>query len=125
MTFRDSSGAEVAVISKHAFSSRFEIHAGGGAGIITVRSRGIFGSRCEIDSPGGQMEARGNFGGRNYAVARAGATVATVSQQRTLRERFAIEVADGEDHVLMLAIVLVIETIKNARNTATATQGGM
>jgi hypothetical protein len=38
-----------------------------------------------------------------------------VSQQRARRERFAIEVADGEDTVLMLAVVLVIETIRDDR----------
>jgi len=41
--------------------------------------------------------------------------VATVSQQRSLRERFAVEVADGEDTALMLAVVLVIETIRDQR----------
>lgn len=116
LSFRDTSGAEVAVISQHAFSSRYEIQAGGG--IATVRPRGVFGQRFEIDSPAGQLEARGNFSGRNYTVARGGMPVATVSQQRALRERFAIEVADGEDAVLMLAVILVIETIRAARRAA-------
>ncbi len=115
MSFRDNLAAEVAVISQPAFSSRFEIRTDGGLAVTTVRPRGFFGARYEIDSPAGPMEARGNFSGRNYAVARAGATVATVAQQRTLRERFAVEVADGEDPVLMLAIVLVIETIRDQR----------
>lgn len=38
--------------------------------------------------------------------------------QRALRERFAIEVADGEDAVLRLAVILVIETIRAARQAA-------
>ena len=66
----------------------------------------------------GQMEARGNFSGRNYTVVRGSMAVATVSQQRTLRDRFAIEVADGEDAVLMLAVILVIETIRATRRAA-------
>lgn len=124
MSFRDNLGAEVAVVSQRAFSSKFEIQAAGGVGITTVRPRGFFGARYEIDSPAGMMEARGNFSGRNYAVTRAGATVATVSQQRTLRERFAIEVADGENTVLMLAVVLVIETIRDQRRRSAAGSGG-
>ena len=36
-------------------------------------------------------------------------------QLRTLRERFAIEITDGEDPLLMLAVVLVIETIRDDR----------
>jgi uncharacterized protein YxjI len=124
LSVRDAAGAEVAVISQHgAFSSRYEIQAGGG--LTTVRPRGVFGARFEINSPAGKMEARGNFSGRNYAVARGGTTVAAVSQQRTLRQRFAIEVADGEDPVLMLAVVLVIETIRAARQSAAASGGGM
>lgn len=47
-------------------------------------------------------------------------TVATVSQHRALRERFAVEVADGEDAVLMLAVVLVIETIRARRRQGAA-----
>lgn len=124
LSVRDASGAEVAVISQRsAFSSRYEIQARGRT--TTVRPRGPLGRRFEIESPAGQLEARGNFSGRNYAVARGGATAATVSQQRTLRERFAIEVADGEDPVLLLAVVLVIETIRAARQSAAASGGGM
>jgi len=121
LSFRDTSGAEVAVITQRPFSSAYEIQAGGG--VSTVRHRGLFGQRFEIDSPGGLLEARGNFTGRNYAVTRGGATVATVSQQRTLRERFAIEVADGEDAVLMLAVVLVIETIRDTRRRGAGAAG--
>src|ERR1022692_1810351 len=116
LSFRDASGAEVAVIARGAFSSRDEIQAAGGS--TAVRPRGGFGQRFEIDSPAGQMEARGNFSGRNYTVVRGSMAVATVSQQRTLRDRFAIEVADGEDAVLMLAVILVIETIRATRRAA-------
>ena len=116
LSVRDASGAEVAVISGAAFSSRYDIQAAGGP--TMVRPRGVFGQRFEIDSPAGQLEARGNFSGRNYTVARGGTAVATVSQQRTLRDRFAIEVADGEDAVLILAVILVIETIRAARGAA-------
>jgi hypothetical protein len=37
---------------------------------------------------------------------------------RTLRERFAVDVAHGQDPVLMLAVVLVIETIRDARRSS-------
>jgi uncharacterized protein YxjI len=80
-------------------------------------------TRYEIESPAGPMEARGNFSGRNYAVARGGVTVATVSQRRSLRQRFAIEVADGEDPVLMLAVILVIEAIRDQRRDSAGAAG--
>jgi uncharacterized protein YxjI len=109
-------GVEVAAISRPAFSRQYEILAGGQR--TTVRSRGFFGARFEIDTGMEQLEARGNFSGRQYTVARAGAPVAMVTQQRSLRERFAVEVNDGEDPVLMLAVILVIETIRAQRRNA-------
>jgi hypothetical protein len=42
---------------------------------------------------------------------------------RTVRERFAVEVSESEDPVLMLAVVLVIETIRADRRTAAAASG--
>lgn len=45
-------------------------------------------------------------------------TAAVVAQQRGLRERFAVEVADQESPVLMLALILVIETIRDRRRAA-------
>ncbi|MEP7026821.1 MAG: hypothetical protein ABJB47_24035 [Actinomycetota bacterium] len=114
----DRQGALAAVITGRALSSRYEIQAGGLT--TAIRPRGFFGNRYEITSPGGQLEARGNFSGRTYAVARGGMTVATVTQQWSLREKFAVEVADGEDPVLMLAIVLTIEIIRDKRRRAAA-----
>jgi hypothetical protein len=46
-----------------------------------------------------------------------------VTQLRALRERFAIEITDGEDPVLMLAVVLVIETIRDGRRRRAAAGG--
>ena len=46
---------------------------------------------------------------------------AAVTQLRPLREQFAVQVTQEEDAVLMLAIVLVIETIRdNLRFAAVA-----
>jgi hypothetical protein len=49
--------------------------------------------------------------------------VATVSQEISLRERFTVEVGDGENPVLMLAVILVIEAIRNARGSGAAAAG--
>lgn len=118
LSIRDAVGAEVAVITGHALSTRYEILVGGQS--TTVRPRGFLGRRFEIDSAAGRLEARGNFSGRQYSIARDGVQVAAVSQLRTVRERFAVEVADGQDPVLMLSVVLVIETIRAQRRQAAA-----
>jgi uncharacterized protein YxjI len=113
LSVRDRAGAEVAVISGRRFSRRYEILVSGQ--LTTVRPRGFLGRRFEIDSASDHLETRGNFSGRQYAVTRDGVTAVAVSQLRTLRERFAVEITDGEDPVLMLAVVLVIETIRDDR----------
>jgi uncharacterized protein YxjI len=116
LSLREASGLEVATITGKALSSRFEILIDGQP--TTVRARGVFRVRYEIATPAGPLEARGNFSGRTFTVTRGGTTVATVSQQRALRERFAVDVADGENPVLMLAVILAIETIRDARRAA-------
>jgi uncharacterized protein YxjI len=89
----------------------------------TLRPRGFLGNRFEIVSPGGVMEARGNFSGRMYAITANGAQVAAVAQLRTFREQFAVEVADGQDAVLMLALVLAIESSRDDRRRRAAASG--
>jgi hypothetical protein len=41
-----------------------------------------------------------------------------MTQLRTFRERFAVEVADGQDAVLLLAVVMAIEAIRESRRRA-------
>ncbi len=121
LSLREASGLEVATITGKTLSSQFEILVDGQP--TTVRARGVFHARYEIATPAGPLEARGNFSGRTFTVTRGAATVATVSQQRALRERFAIDVADGENPVLMLAVILAIETIRDARRAAAGAAG--
>jgi uncharacterized protein YxjI len=113
LSLRDSAGTEVAVIIRRGWPMRYEVLAGGQ--LTTVRPRGFLGKRFEIDSPAGVLEARGNFSGRQYSVTRGGAPVVAVTQLRTFREQFSAEVCDGEDALLMLAVVLAIETIREDR----------
>ncbi len=121
LSVRDTTGAEVAVITRRGLSNRYEILAGGQ--LTTVRPRGFLGQRFEIDSAAGQLEARGNFSGRQYVVTRGGSQAAAVTQLRTFREQFAVEVSETEDPVLMLAVVLVIETIRDDRRRSAAAAG--
>lgn len=109
----DPGGTEVAVISRQGLTRRYRILAGGQE--TTVSSRGFLGRRFEIDTPGGRMEAHGNFTRHEYAITRDGAPAATVNRMRKLRERFAVDVADGQDALLMLAVVLAIESIRDDR----------
>jgi uncharacterized protein YxjI len=112
----DPMGTEVATIRRPAFSRRYEVVADGHP--ATVRPAGAFGRRYEIDSAEGHLAASGNFSGRQYTISRNATPAAVVAQKRGLRERFAVEVADQESPVLMLALILVIETIRDRRRRA-------
>ncbi len=118
----DMMGSEVAVISRRGLGTRYQIETSGpGRGQpSTVRPRGFFGKRFEIESPAGLLEAQGNFSGRQYSITRGGMPVAGVTQLRTFREQFSAEVTDGEDTVFMLAVVLAIEAIRADRRSASA-----
>jgi uncharacterized protein YxjI len=119
LSMRDAAtGAEVAAISSRGLGTRYDITAGEIQ--ATVRPRGFFSSRFVVESSAGELEARGNFTGRKYQLLRGGSVVASVSQQLSLRERFTVEVADGEDAVLMLAAILVIEVIRDNRQRQSA-----
>jgi uncharacterized protein YxjI len=113
LSIYDPAGAEVAAISRRGLGMRYQILTGGQE--ISVYPRGFLGKRFEIGTPAGLLEARGNFSGRQYGITRGGMTVAGVSQLRTFREQFAVQVGDDEDPVLMLAVVLVIELIRDER----------
>jgi uncharacterized protein YxjI len=113
LSIYDQSGAEVAAISRRGLGMRYQILTGGQE--ITVTPRGFLGKRFEIGTPAGLLEARGNFSGRQYGITRDGTLVAGVTQLRTFREQFAVQVGDGEEPALMLAVVLVIELIRDER----------
>lgn len=116
LTMRDPMGMDVATITRPALSRQYQIVAEGQP--ATVRPAGFLGRRFEIDTSTGHLQATGNFSGRQYTVARGGTPTARVSQQFGLRERFAVEVEDGESPVLMLAVILVIETIRDQQRAA-------
>jgi uncharacterized protein YxjI len=82
-----------------------------------VSARGFLGRRYDIDSPGGLLQAQGNFSGRQYSITRDGMPAAAVTQS-PVRGQFAVQVTPGQDAVLMLAVILAIETIRDNRRRA-------
>ena len=116
LSVQDPAGTEVAVISRRGLGKGYQILIGGQE--TTVVSRGFGGRRYEISTPGGPLEASGKVSGRHYCVVRGGIPAADVTQSRGFRQQFTVDVADGEDALLMLAVVLVIETIKAERRQA-------
>ena len=113
ITLHDAAGREVADIRKHMFSDVHEVYLGGER-VAQVRHAGFFGDRYEIATSFGTLTARGHFGG-DYSLNQDGMTVASMIRQFSLREKFAIDIADGQNDAMMLAIMLAIEAIHDER----------
>ena len=114
ITLHDPAGQEVADIRKHLVTDTHEVYVGGQR-VAQVRHAGIFGDKYDIESAFGFLSARGHFDGGDYAISRDGAPVARMVRRFSLREKFAIEVADNENQAFLLALVLAIEAIHDER----------
>jgi uncharacterized protein YxjI len=71
--------------------------------------------RCHftVDVPGpDDYEAQGSFLDHDYVFKRHGKTVAEVSKKwLTIRDTYAVDIAEGEDDLLILASAVVIDQI--------------
>ncbi len=123
ITLHDTRGQQVADIRKHIFTDTHEVYVAGQQ-VAQVRHAGIFGDRYDIESAYGVLNARGHFAGGDYTVSRGGMPVARMVRQFSLREKFAVDVADEENQVFLLALVLAIEAIHDERNQQEHRGGG-
>ena len=65
---------------------------------------------------GGEYEVKGNIIDHEYALEREGREVATVSKRWfRVRDTYGIEVAPGEDDVLVLAVTVAIDQMSHDR----------
>jgi len=115
ITLHDYSGREVADIRKHMMSDKHDVYVGGQQ-VAEVRHAGFLGDHYDIQSAYGMLAARGHFNGGDYTLSRDGAPVAALRRQFSLREKFAIEIADNEEQAFLLAVILAIEAIHEERN---------
>ena len=120
ITLHDTSGREVADIRKHMLSDAHEVYLGGQRA-AHVRHAGFLGDHYDIETSYGPLRARGHFDGGDYTLDQGGKAVATMRRKLSLRERFAIDIADGQNDVLLLAVMLAIEAIHEERRQQ---QGG-
>jgi uncharacterized protein YxjI len=112
----DTSGIEVARVERKlvALMATYEIALSSGR---TAELRKVpftpFRQRFTIDvSDGGELEMAGNLLQHDFAISRDGATVATVSKQWvSLTQTYGVDVAPGEDDVLVLASVLALDLV--------------
>jgi uncharacterized protein YxjI len=110
----DASGNDLAKIQERVVSVRDKMVIERDAGTATVH-KALIGirERYQIDVDGGpDLKAHGNFVDHEYEIERDGDTVATVSKRWfRVRDTYGIEIADGEDDVLLLAVAVCIDAM--------------
>jgi uncharacterized protein YxjI len=117
LSFQDMNGNELARIREKLLSigKTYNIEladaVGGGNVIVKKHLFTLFRAAYTIDVPGpGDLEATGSFLDHDYTFERGGRTVATVSKKWfTLRDSYGIDIAPGENDVLLIASAVVID----------------
>ena len=114
LVLRDLDGREVAGVKRKLVALRptYEIEIDG-RDAATVRKKLFtpFVDRYTVDIPGpDDLELVGDLFDHDYTVRRGGTVVATVSKAFfTMRDTYAVDVAGGEDELLILASVLALD----------------
>jgi uncharacterized protein YxjI len=116
LVFTDLAGQELACIRQRlmCWCPTYEIYREGR--LAAVVEKGVlpfFSCRFTIDVPGpNDLEANGDLPDWEYSFERAGRPVAQVSKQLlNWSDTYGIDIADGEDDVLILASAVVIDLV--------------
>jgi uncharacterized protein YxjI len=111
---RDMSGNELATVHRRliAFRPTYEISREGHQ-FAQVRKRLLspFVDRFTVDIPGpNDLEITGSLFEHEYTITQNGQVIATVSKRWfSLRDTYAVEIAPGQDDVLILTSVLALD----------------
>ena len=123
LILRDPAGREVAQVHRKlaAFRPTYAITIDG-KNVAEVRQHLFtpFGERLTIDVPGaGDMGISGDLFGHEFTIQRDGQTAATISKRwLSLTASYAVDVAPGENDLLILATVLALDLALDRRDHA-------
>ena len=114
LSFKDMAGNELALIDQKllAIGPTSEIFRGGKqVAVVKKKLFTLVRNRFTIDVPGpDDLEAVGNFIDKDYAFTRGRREVARVSKKWfRMTDTYGVDVAPGEDDVLILASAVVID----------------
>lgn len=114
LVLRDTEGREVAQVQRKLVAMRptYQISvAGQEAAEVRKHLFTPFGERFTIDVPGpDDLEMKGNLLDHEFTIRRGDQTVATVSKRWfSMRDTYAVDVAPGQDDLLILASVLALD----------------
>jgi uncharacterized protein YxjI len=121
LSFQDLAGNELVFIDQRLlnWSPTYELWKGDQ--LLAVVKRELFSfihHRFTVDVPGpNDLEAEGDFLDHEYTISRGGSVVATVSKRWfSWADTYGIEIADGEDDVLLLATAVVVDMVCHDHN---------
>ncbi len=111
---RDPGGQEVARVHRKLIALRptYEVTIGGHeAAEVRRRLFSPFRDRFDVDIPGpDDLDITGSLLDHEFTIRRGDQTVATVSKQwLTMRDTYGVDIASGEDDLLILATVLALD----------------
>ena len=114
LAFKDLEGNELAFIRQKLLSwgPTYEIVRDGAvAAVVKKHVFALFHHRFSVDVPGpDDLEAEGDFLDHEYTFRRGDRVVATVSKKWfSWTDTYGIDIADGEDQVLILASAVVVD----------------
>ncbi|MCK4341501.1 MAG: LURP-one-related family protein [Phycisphaerae bacterium] len=120
LSFQDMQGNELAFIRQKLLSwgPTYEIYRGGQlAAVVKKHLFTFFKARFTVDVPGpNDPEASGDFLTHEYAFQRGGRVIATVSKRWfSWTDTYGVDIAPGEDDVLLLAATVVIDMVCHDR----------
>lgn len=116
LSFQDMSGNELAFISQKllAWGPTYEVYRGSQLAAVVRKSLfTFFHCKFTVDVPGpDDLEAEGDLLDHEYSFSRSGRTVAYVSKKWfSWTDTYGVEIADGEDGILILASTVVIDVV--------------
>jgi uncharacterized protein YxjI len=118
LSFQDAAGNELLFIKQRllAWGPTYEFHRGGDVvAVVKKKHFTLFRAKFSIDVPGpDDLEAKGSFLDLDYKFYRGDREVAAVSKSWfSIRDSYGVEIAPGEDEVLILASAVVIDMISH------------
>ena len=122
MIVNDLQGKEVARVHRKLVSllPHYELDFPGVPGPTEVHQRfsNPLKPKWTISQPGQtDMDMVGNFFGHNFTIERNGQQVASVSKQWiSLTDTYGIDIADGENDLLILCAILALEAEQDAQS---------
>lgn len=120
LSFEDMQGKQLAYIERREGAKRvvFEIHRDG-ALFATVTAPKLTFAECHfhVDVPGpDDYDARGDFQRHEFEFVRRGQPVAKITRQHLrLTDAYVVDIAEGEDAVLLLASTVVLDLMCDAQ----------